>query len=74
MRCTKQAVSSAEHKPETDQKECYRADGEVHQVLHKDVDGIFRSGKTALDHCETWLHEEHQKRRNACPHNIYIQL
>jgi len=49
-----------EHNREADDPEYDRSDGEVHQVLHDDITGIFRTGKAGFHHGKACLHEEYQ--------------
>ena len=48
------------HEREAEQYENNRTDTEIHEVLHDDVAGIFRTGETGLNHGEPGLHEEHE--------------
>lgn len=61
----------AEHKPEADEPEEDRAEGEVDEVLHEDVGGVLGAGEAGLDHSEARLHEEHEHCREEHPDGVY---
>ena len=62
VKASDQRSRSAEHQAKAHEPEKRRADGEIHQVLHDNVPCVFGSGKTGLHHCESSLHEKHQRR------------
>ena len=66
-----QFTAGTEHQAEANQPEYRCTDGKVHQVLHQDVAGVLRTGKTGLAHGKACLHEEHQSRTEQNPYGVY---
>ena len=71
IKAAEERACRAEHDAEAEDPEDWRAEREVHQVLHNDVAGILCSGEAGLNHCEAGLHEEYQRRRNERPAYIH---
>ena len=61
----------AEHQAKADDPEDHRAEREVHDILHDDVAGVLRPREARLDHRETRLHEEDERRAEEHPDGIY---
>ena len=71
IKAAEERACRAEHDAEAEDPEDWRAEREVHQVLHNDVAGILCSGEAGLNHCEAGLHEEYQRRRNKRPAYVH---
>ena len=69
---TEDPFSGSEHETEADRPECEGADGEVHQVLHEDVDGVLGAGEAALYQGEASLHEEHEEGGDTGPVPVQV--
>ena len=64
----------AEHQAEADNPERDGADAEIHEVLHDDVAGIFRTRQAGLDHREAWLHEEDECSAEENPDRVHTTV
>ena len=58
----------AHHQTVTDQDKDNGPDTKVHQVLHDDVSGVFRAGKSCFHHGKSALHKENQNRTDQEPY------
>ena len=65
-----EGARAAEHDAEAEDPEYRGADAEVHEVLHQDVAGVLRAGKTGLAQREASLHEIDEERPDERPGHV----
>lgn len=70
-RADETALTSTEDQPEAEQPEQRRRDEEVREVLDRDVDRVLRSDQAALEGGEAGLHEQHERRAEEEPADVY---
>ena len=64
-------ASRAEHNAEAEQPEAWRANAEVHQILHQDVAGVLRPREAGLAQGKARLHEEDHCSAQQYPNGVY---
>ena len=64
-------LARPEHQPEAEEPEQRRRDEEVREVLDRDVDRVLRANQAALERREADLHQEHQRRADQQPTDVY---
>ena len=65
-----QRAAAGKHQTEAQKPVGGRSDGEVHQVLHQDVAGVFGPGEAGLTHGKARLHRKDECRTQQDPNGV----
>ena len=66
------AVACAKHQAKADRPEAYRADCEVKDILHQNVDHVAGTNQTRLQQAEACLHKEDKETCDQHPDSVQI--